>query len=36
MSQPRTRSQGPPDAENGEGTEESVASSPLLAERRMS
>ena len=36
MSQPRTRSQGPPDAENSKGTEESVGSSPLLAERRMS
>ena len=36
MSRPRTRSQGPPDAEISEGTEESVVSSPSLAERRMS
>ena len=36
MSQPRTRSQGPPDAEISKGTEESAVSSPSLAERRMS
>ena len=36
MSQPRTRSQGPPDTEISEGTEESVVSSPSSAERRMS
>ena len=36
MSQPRTRSQGPPDAEISEGTEESVVSSQSLAEGRMS
>ena len=32
----KKRSQGPPDAENSEGTEESAVSSPSLAERRMS
>ena len=36
MSQPRTRSQGPPDAETSEGTEESVVPSSSSAERRMS
>ena len=36
MSQPRTRSQGPPDTKNSEGAEESVVSSPSSAERRMS
>ena len=35
MGWPRTRSQGPPDTENSEATEESVVSSPSLAERRM-
>ena len=36
MSRPRTRSQGPPEANDGEETESTVAVNPSIAERRMS
>ena len=36
MSQPRTKSQRPPDAETNKGTEESAVPSPSSAEKGMS